>query len=110
GSTVNTDDLIGNAAERVVGLSLNGDGTLGIARGAESYFFDRSLRLQGVVESGRPSGGVALHPLNRGYPSTQALRVGFVSGVDAAGQPYVDVVDSYSFRQLRRIPIRDAVT
>lgn len=109
GSTVNTDDLVGNAAERVVGLALNGDGTLGLARGAESYFFDGNLRLQGVVESGQPSGGVALHPSNVGYPNSAALRIGFVSGVDDDGQPYVDVVDSYSFRQLRRIPIREPI-
>lgn len=109
GATVNTDDLVGNAAERVVGLSLNGDGSLGIARGAKSYFFDSNLRLQGVVESGEPSGGVALHPLNVGYPNLQTLRVGFVSGVDAEGQPFIDVVDSYSFRQLRRILIREPI-
>src|SRR5690606_34700559 len=45
GFTVNTDDLVGNAADRVVGLALNGDGSLGVARGAESYFFDPSLQL-----------------------------------------------------------------
>ena len=110
GSNVETDDLVGNAAERVVGLALNGDGTLGVARGRQSYFFDGDLRLQGVVPTGMPSGGVAVHPLNRGYPGSTALRRAFVSGIDAEGAPYVDIVDSYSFRLLRRIPIRDAVT
>ena len=109
-SNVATDDLIGNAAERVVGLALNGDGTLGVARGRQSYFFNNSLRLQGVVPSGMPSGGVAVHPLNGRYPTSTALRRAFVSGIDADGVPYVDIVDSYSFRQLRRIPIRDAIT
>ena len=109
-TNVETDDLVGNAAERVVGLGLNGDGTLGVARGRQSYFFNDDLRLQGVVPTGLPSGGVALHPLNQSYPSGTAMRRAFVSGIDTEGAPYVDIVDSYSFRLLRRIPIRDAVT
>ena len=94
-SNVETDDLVGNAAERVVGLALNGDGTLGVARGRQSYFFDGDLRLQGVVPTGMPSGGVAVHPLNRGYPTSTALRRAFVSGIDDEGAPYIDIVDSY---------------
>jgi 23S rRNA maturation mini-RNase III len=110
GSTRETADLVGNAAERVIGLGLNSDGSLGVARGTQVYFFESALRLQGVVASGSPSGGAALHPLNSAYPAADGRRVGFASGIDASNAPYIDVIDTYSFRSLRRIYIRDAVT
>jgi hypothetical protein len=110
GTTRETRDLVGNAAERVIGLGLNADGSLGVARGAQVYFFDNFLRLQGVVTSGSPSGGSTLHPQNAGYPAADGLRVGFVSGIEASGAPYVDVIDTYSFRTAHRIYLRDAVT
>jgi DNA-binding beta-propeller fold protein YncE len=65
GSSVETSDLIGNAAERVIGLALNGDGTLGAARGTGAYFFNNTLRLQGVGRTGEPSGGIAFHLRHR---------------------------------------------
>lgn len=110
GSTVETQDLVGNAAERVIGLSLNGDGSLGVARGAQVYFFDDGLRLQGVVASGSPTGGSSMHPQNVGYPNNDGRRLGFVSGVTANGTPYIDVIDTFSFRSLRRLILRDVVS
>ncbi|CAN5363358.1 hypothetical protein BH23GEM4_BH23GEM4_19640 [soil metagenome] len=119
GSSTHTQDLVGNVAERVIGLALNADGSLGVARGAQVYFFsnnttspnlDPSLRLQGIVQSGAPTGGVAVHPENRGYPNpTTGSRLGFASGMDERGVPYVDVLDAYSFRTVRRFFIRDPV-
>jgi YVTN family beta-propeller protein len=97
-------DLIGNTAERVIGLALNEDGSLGVARGAEAYFFDRDLRLQGMVGTGTPSGGVDMHPANL------STRRSFVSGVEENGLAYIDVVDSFHFRNVARIFMRDPVT
>src|SRR5205085_7765335 len=85
-------DLISNTAERVIGLGLNLDGSLGVARGNQAYYFNSSLRLQGVVAAGSPTGGVAMHPGNAGYPGG-SFRLSFVSGIDAIG-PYVDVIDN----------------
>lgn len=61
---------MGNAAERVIGLALKGDGTLGAARGERAYFFDDDLRLGGQTATGvgTPGGGIALHPLDENYP------------------------------------------
>ena len=109
GSTSETADLLGNAAERVIGLSLNADGSLGAARGRRSYYFENNLRLQGVVESGPPSGGIALHPLNAGYPGDDGRRRGFVSGTTAEGASYVDIVDTFTFRTVRRVFVRDQI-
>jgi hypothetical protein len=101
-------DLISNAAERVIGLGINRDGSLGVARGDEAYFFNNELRLQGVLPSGAPTGGVALHPESASYPFG-AQRLGFVSGTEA-GQPYVAVINAFNFCELMRVYLRDPVT
>lgn len=101
-------DLINNTDERVIGLGLNFDGSLGVARGDDAYFFNQSLRLQGVTPSGAPSGGVAMLPTNANYP-TGGDRLAFISGVDAAGESYVDVVNTFNFFRISRIPLRDPV-
>lgn len=100
-------DLISNTAERVIGLGLNLDGSLGVARGSQAYYFSNTLRLQGVVASGSPTGGVAMHPGNAGYPGGN-FRLSFVSGIDAQG-PYVDVIDNFNFFRVKRLYTRDPV-
>jgi hypothetical protein len=101
-------DLISNAAERVIGLGINRDGSLGVARGSQAYFFNDLLRLQGVMESGSPTGGVALHPEGGDYPFG-GQRLAFVSGT-AAGKPYVAVINAFNFCELARVYTRDPVT
>lgn len=100
-------DLISNTAERVIGLGLNLDGSLGVARGSQAYYFNNALRLQGVVAAGSPTGGVAMHPGNAGYPGGN-FRLSFVSGTDAQG-PYVDVIDNFNFFRVKRLYTRDPV-
>jgi hypothetical protein len=100
-------DLISNAAERVIGLGLNYDGSLGVARGSQAYYFGPTLRLQGVVEAGSPTGGVAMHPGNAGYPGG-SFRYSFVSGIDSKA-PYVDVIDNFNFFRVKRVYTRDPV-
>jgi hypothetical protein len=101
-------DLISNSAERVIGLGINRDGSLGVARGGQAYFFTSTLRLQGTMESGAPTGGVAMHPQNANYPTAQANRLAFVSGIEG-GRPYIDVLDAFYFTPVRRIFLRDPV-
>lgn len=101
-------DLISNTAERVIGLGINRDGTIGVARGNQAYFFNDTLRLQGTMESGAPTGGVAMHPQNFGYPTNTANRLAFVSGIEN-GRPYVDVLDAFYFTPVKRIFLRDPV-
>ena len=101
-------DLISNTAERVIGLGINRDGTLGVARGQQAYFFNNELRLQGVMESGAPTGGVALHPEGGNYP-LGGQRLAFVSGTES-GRPYVAVINAFNFCELKRVYTRDPVT
>lgn len=106
-----TRDLVGNSSERVIGLALNSDGTLGAARGQEAYFFTPDLRLQGVGKTGDPTGGIVIHPSHAGYPSTSvATRLSFVSGRDDNGSPYIDVFDTFSFFRRQRVFVRRPVT
>lgn len=109
GSSRESADLVQNASDRVIGLGLNSDGSLGVARGNQVYFFDNALRLSGVTRSGSPTGGSAMHPLNVNYPANDGRRFGFTSGTDASG-PYIDVLDTYSFETIRRLPVRDRIT
>jgi hypothetical protein len=101
-------DLIANSAERVIGLGLNRDGSLGVARGNEAYYFTPDLRRQGAVASGSPTGGVAMHPQSADYINAKSA-LSFVSGLDGAGRPYVDVIDAYHFRLVKRVYTRDPV-
>lgn len=106
-----TRDLVHNAAERVTGLAVNRDGSLGAARGQEAYFFNDALRLQGVGLTGSPTGGIAMHPDHAGYPNTPAAsRLAFVSGQDDNGSPYIDVLDTFSFFRRQRVFLRQPVT
>ncbi len=109
GSKTETEDLVGNVAERVIGLGLNGDGSLGMARFDQAYFFDETLRLQGHASAGLPTGGAALDPRNSGYPTDDGRRRAYVSGVDSSGRAFIDVVDSHGYRAVKRVFIRDRV-
>jgi hypothetical protein len=97
-------DLVGNTAERLVGLALNQDGSLGMARGREAYFFSLDLRLQGIVETDLGGGGIDMHPNNPGTARS------FVSGVTPDGLAFIDVMDTFHFRRVARIFLRDPVT
>ncbi|MBB4639209.1 YncE family protein [Longimicrobium terrae] len=100
-------DLISNSADRVIGLGLNLDGSLGVARGNEAYFFNNELRRQGSLLLGQPTGGVAMHPQSAMYP-TGSVRLAFVSGVEN-GRFFIDVVDAFSFERKKRVFTRDPV-
>lgn len=101
-------DLVNNASERVRGIDLNYDGTLGAFRGEQAvYFFDRNLRLQGSPASSGGS-GVALHPLHNSGPlGTQAnVALAFVG----AGNGVIEVFDTRSFSRIGRVFHRNTVT
>jgi hypothetical protein len=103
-----SDDLVHNVAERVVGVALNPAGTFGLARGWQTYFFDQNLRLQGLVSTGLPAGGLDVHPHHQDG-ANQPTGVAFVSGVEGEA-PYLDVIDTHHFHSRRRIFLRSPVT
>ena len=105
-------DLINNASERVLGVGLNWDGSLGVARGAgATYFFTPDLRLQGLYQQPQQGGaGATFHPdhdsvMDGGH--TDASR----TGVAFTGTPTrsVEVVNTFHFNRINELAIRDNI-
>ncbi len=109
------DDLI-NAADRVSGVGLNYDGTLGVARGQSAYFFDSELQLNGRVDlPGAGEGtGAALHPLHANQRTLENYdgvyrpdsHIAFVGTADGT----IDIIDTFKFRRIGQITLRDVVS
>jgi hypothetical protein len=114
-NSLQVSDLPGNAEQRVFGLGLNNDGSLGVARGTNAYFFGPDqpggpnvLRLLGVNEVINEFGtGAALHPDNDAASINNAdERLTFLGSDDAQ----IEIVDSwfYSFKR-GQVLIRDPI-
>jgi len=96
-------DLTNNASDRVFGLDINGNSSNIGVHGAETFFADSSLRLQGKFATFNTGAGIAFHPNNiNENPSDSLSRVAFV----ASGDKSIQIVDSYTYRLRGRIPIR----
>jgi hypothetical protein len=103
-------DLVNNASERVTGLDLNFDGSLGSASGEQaSYYWSTDLRLQGSVTKNVPGGaGAVLHPslptFDPGMPSSDET-LAFVGQADHT----VRILDTTHFTERGQLHIRDMV-
>jgi hypothetical protein len=103
---VDVTDFIANTFARVQGVGINFDGELNAVKGDSTYLFDNSLRLQGILQSRPSGGGLDFHPLNTGANSTPLrTRLAFVASSD----PVIDVFDTYCYRKIATIPIRDPI-
>jgi hypothetical protein len=115
-NSLQVTDLTGNAAQRVYGLALNLDGSLGVGRGEVAFFFGPDvpggpnvLRLLGTNNDVNPEGvGAALHPDHQNAlvlgPDEQ--RLSFLGSGDAR----VEIVDTYFFDFSRgEMLIRDPI-
>jgi hypothetical protein len=98
-------DFIANTFSRVQGVGVNFDGELNAVKGDSTYLFDRTLRLQGILQSRPSGGGLDFHPLNTGVNSSLRSRLAFI----ASSEPVIDVFDSYCYRKIASIPIRDPI-
>lgn len=103
-------DLVNNASERVTGLNLNHDGSLGSASGEEaSYYWSTDLRLQGSVSKGVAGGaGAVLHPSHPSFtPATPSSErtLSFVGQADRT----VRILDTAHFTERGQVHIRDNI-
>lgn len=99
-------DFIANTFARVQGVGINFDGELNAVKGDSTYLFDRTLRLQGILQSRPSGGGLDFHPLNAGLNATNLRsRLAFVASSD----PVIDVFDTYCYRKIASVPIRDPI-
>jgi hypothetical protein len=113
-----TADLVGNASERVTGLSLSRNGKLGVGRGLNStYFFSNNvqeegaLRLQGIFGIGVAggNGGVALHPHHTDViPQSTVSNDSTLSFIATANRT-IKIVDTFHFFERGEVPIRDNI-
>jgi hypothetical protein len=103
-------DLVSNASERVSGLALNRDGSLGAARGKNaSYYWSTDLRIQGTVTTDVEGGaGAALHPYHPSFtpatPSSETT-LSFVGQADYT----IRILDTTHFAERGQLHIRDQV-
>jgi hypothetical protein len=99
-------DFIANTFARVQGVGINFDGELAAVKGDSTYIFDRTLRLQGILQSRSSGGGLDFHPLNRGMNSTPLrTRLAFVASSEAV----IDIFDTYCYQKVASVPIRDPI-
>lgn len=95
-------DLMNNTSDRIVGVDLNGSGTLGVIRGTSgAYFFDRDLRLKGTAVEGLV-GGIGAALLTQSGGRTLAVM--------GTAQNTIRVVETDHYRTIAEIPVRDRVT
>jgi hypothetical protein len=110
---VQVADLFVNASETVRGIGLNYDGTLGVARGANAYFFTTDLRLQGIGQLPPGGAGAALHPLHANAKSlanvTGVYRPDTHMSFVGTGERTIDIYDTFKFFRSGRLFIRDIV-
>jgi len=115
-NSLQVTDLTGNAAQRVFGLALNLDGSLGVGRGEVAFYFGPDvpgepnvLRLLGTNNDINPEGvGAALHPdhANGLVLGPDQERLSFLGSGDAR----IEIVDTYFFDFSRgEIVIRDPI-
>jgi len=108
-------DRMTNDGESVRGVGLNYDGTLGVARGRNAYFFTTDLRLQGVADIAVAGGaGAVLHPLHADAVSLTNLAGSYNPDTHLAfvgtGERTIDIYDTFHFFRSGRIFIRDVIT
>lgn len=101
-------DLINNASERVLGVGLNEDGSLGVARGTMgAYFFTNDLRLQGLFTEGisEGGGGAAFHPDHQSVITNNDNAAAFIAGPEQT----VEVINTAHFFRVNSIAVKDNV-
>ena len=106
---ISVRDLTDNASDRVTGVAINSNSSTVGVHGAEAYFAEISddfrfqLRLQGKFATSGTGSGIVFHPQNDGTSDdTNQRRVSFV----AAGDPFVQIIDSYFFRSRGELQLR----
>ncbi|HWV56134.1 MAG TPA: hypothetical protein VNZ57_01565 [Longimicrobiales bacterium] len=106
-------DLIDNAAERVNGVALNRDGSLGVFRGRfGAYYFTNDLagelRLDGRFATNVDGAGAAMHPAHAANCTLASGSETCLSVVGTARNS-IQVIETFHFYLRAEIPIRDNI-
>ena len=101
-------DFIANSSTPVTAAAINFDGELAGVRADATFFFDNSLRLQGIMPTSGGSSGIDFHPRNAGIPApgpTGGTRLFFA----ASNLPQVEIFNTNFYARCLSIPTRDPV-
>ncbi|HKV52952.1 MAG TPA: hypothetical protein VJO52_17275 [Gemmatimonadaceae bacterium] len=105
---LDVSDFISNAFARVNGVAINFDGELAAIRGDSTYIIDRTLRLQGLLQTSGGNPGFDFHPDNAGIgPATSppGTRLSFA----ASSSPQIEVYDTFNYNRCLIVPTRDPI-
>jgi hypothetical protein len=97
-----TRDLVNNASDRIYGIAYNKKSNYLAIHGAETYFADTALRLQGKVTTQSSGAGIAFNPGNDSKNAADSVSQAFVASSDTT----LEVIDSYYFRLRQKLPLR----
>jgi hypothetical protein len=96
-------DMLNNSSDRISGLALNDNGSLGVARGQENtYFFGPDLRLQGLTRAATGQGRGA--GLLRGATTNRTL------AFEPTGQRTLRVLETTHYTVIGEITLRETIT
>src|SRR5688572_7296039 len=105
-------DYVANTSARILGVSINFDGQISASRADSVYLIDPQLRLQGLLEVSGTNAGFDFHPLNYGggdpgLPGSvlPTERLAF----SASLQPEIEVYDTWEYRRVGCVPVRDPI-
>ncbi len=99
-------DFVANSFARVSGISMNFDGSLTGVRADSTYLLNPALRLQGILSTAASNSGLDFHPANSG-PNSFPLSSRLVFA--ASSNPQIDIYDSYCYKLVASVPIRDPI-
>jgi hypothetical protein len=99
-------DFVANAFARVTGVAMNFDGSLVGVRADSTYLLNPALRLQGILSTAASNSGLDFHPGNSG-PNSFPLSSRLVFA--ASSDPQIDIYDSYCYKLVTSVPIRDPI-
>lgn len=96
-------DMLNNSADRISGIALNQNGSLGVARGGENtYFFGSDLRLQGSTRASAAGG--------RGAGLLQGGTTNRTFAFEPTGQATLRVLETTHYTVAAEIGLREAIT
>jgi hypothetical protein len=99
-------DFVANSFAKVSGVAMNFDGSLTGVRADSTYLLNLQLRLQGILGTTQANGGLDFHPLNSG-PNSFPLSSRLVFA--ASSEPQIEIFDSYCYKRVTTVPIRDPI-
>jgi hypothetical protein len=100
-------DFVANSFASVKGVAMNFDGSLAGIRADSTYLLNLQLRLQGILGTTQSNAGLDFHPMNSG-PNSFPLSTRLVFA--ASAEPVVEIFDSYCYKRVATVPIRDPIS